>query len=128
MLVMLLSHMQVKPPVASRKLTNECWLQLDDTGLTKLTNTGTLSESLNHLKSTMFAEAATLFGHSPPPNQNFAVQSCTISLIKEKNLLLAQIKSSSFPKQKIALDHLFLHVKSKIRSVHKDEKSCKRRW
>ena len=65
---MLLSHMQVKPPIVSWKLTNECWLQLDNTGLSKLTNTGTLSESLNHLESTMFAEAATLFGHSPPPN------------------------------------------------------------
>ena len=51
----------------------------------------------------------------------------SISLIKKKNLLLAQIKSSFLPEQKIALDHLLLHVKSKIRSLRKAEKSCKRR-
>ena len=98
----------------------------------KLTNTGTLSERLKSLESTIFAEAATLFGHSPPPNWNLAGQSCrktlSINLIKEKNLLLAQIKSSSLPEQKIALDHLLLHVRSKIRSLRKAKKSRKRRW
>ena len=130
---MLLSHMQVKPSVAWGKLTDERWLQLDDTVQNKLTNTGTLSERLNCLESTIFAEAATLFGHSPPPNQNLAGQSRRTKLsikliIKGKNLLLAQIKSSSFPEQKISLDHLLLHVRSKIRSLCKAEKSCKRHW
>ena len=87
---MLLSHMQVKPPIAWGKLTDERWLQLDDTVHSKLTNTGTLSERLNRLESTIFAEAATLFGHSPPPNRNLAGQSrrtkLSINLIKEKNL------------------------------------------
>ena len=123
---MLLSHIQVKPPIAWGKLNNEHWLQLDDTVHNKLTNTGTLSERLNHLESTIFAEAATLFGHSPPPKQNLAGQShrtkLSINLIKEKNLLLAQIKSSFLPQQQIALDHLLLHVRSKIRSLHKAEK------
>ena len=59
--------MQVKPPIWS-KLTDERWLQQDDTVHSKLSNTGTLSEKLNHLKSTIFAEAATLFSHSSPPN------------------------------------------------------------
>ena len=87
---MLLSHIQVKPPIAWGKLTDERWLQLDDTVHSKLTNTGTLSERLNRLESTIFAEAATLFGHSPPPNRNLAGQSrrtkLSINLIKEKNL------------------------------------------
>ena len=65
---LLLSHMQVKPPIAWSKLTDERWLQQDDTVHSKLSNTGTLSEKLNHLKSTIFAEAATLFSHSSPPN------------------------------------------------------------
>ena len=129
---MLLSHIQVKPPIAWGKLNDEHWLQLDDTVHSKLTNTGTLSERLNHLESTIFAEAATLFGHSPPPNRNLAGQSCrtelSINLIKENNLLLAQIKLSSLPEPKIALNHLLLHVRSKIRSLHKAEKSRKRRW
>ena len=98
---MLLSHMQVKPSIAWGKLTDERGFQLDDTGRSKLANTGTLCERLNHLESTIFAEVPTLFGHSPPPNQNLACQShrtkLSINLINEKNLLLTQIKSSSFP-------------------------------
>lgn len=92
--------MQVKPAIAWGKLTDERWLQLDDTVHRKLTNSGTLSGRLNHLESTIFAEAATLFGQSPPPNRNLTGQSrrtkLSINLIKEKTLLLAQIKSS-FP-------------------------------
>ena len=107
-------------------------MQLDDTVHRKLTNSGILSERLKYLESTIFAEAATLFGHSPPPNRNLAGPSrrtkLSINLIKEKNLLLAQIKSSPFLEQKKALDHLLLHVRSKIRSLRKAEKSRKRRW
>ena len=102
-------------------------MQLDDTVHSKLTNFGTSSERLNRPESTIFAEAATLFSHSPPPNCNLAGQSCRtkllLNVIKEKNLLLAQIKSLSLPEQ----NHL-LHVRSKIRSLCKAEKSCKRRW
>ena len=126
---MLLSYTQVKPPIAWGKLTDERWLQLDDTVHRKLTNTGTLSERLKRLESTIFVEAATLFGHLPPPNRNLAGQSrrtkLSINLIKEKNLLPAQIKSSPFLQQKKALDHLLLHVRSKIRSLCKAEKTRK---
>ena len=70
--------------------------------------------------------------HSPPPNWNLAGQShgmkLSVNLIKKKNLWLAQIKSSSLPEQKIALDHLLLLVRSKIRSLRKAEKSRKRHW
>ena len=63
-------------------------------------------------------ETATLFGYSPQPNGNLAGQSCRkkllINLIKEKNFLLAQINSSSFPEKKITLDHLLLRVRSLI--------------
>ena len=46
----------------------------------------------------------------------------SINLIKEKNFLLAEIKSFPFPEQKIVLDHLLHLVKSKIRSLHKAAK------
>ena len=88
----LLSHMQVKPPIAWGKLTDECRVHLD-TAHSKFTKTGALPERLNQLESTLSAEAATPFGHSPPPNQNLVGQSprtkFSINLIKEKNLLLA---------------------------------------
>ena len=87
--------MQVKPPIAWGKLTDERWLQLDDIVRSKLTNSGRLSERLNCLESTISAETATLFGHSPPTSHNLAGQihrtKISINLIKEKNLLLAQI-------------------------------------
>ena len=51
----------------------------------------------------------------------------SINLIKENKILIAQIKSSSLPEQKIALDQL-LHVRSKMRSLHEAEKSHKRPW
>ena len=41
---------------------------------------------------------------------------------------LTQIKSCSLPEQKIALDHLLLHVMPKMRSLRKTEKNRKRRW
>ena len=124
--------MQVKPPTVWGKLTDERWLHLDDTVYSKLTNTVTLSERLNHLESTIFAEAATMFGHSPLPYRNLAGQSrrtkLSINLIKEKNILLAQINSSPFPEKKKALDHLLLHIRSRIRSLRKTDKCRKRRW
>ena len=90
---MLQKAMQVKPLIARSKLTDGRWLQLDDTVHSKLTNIGT-SERLNHLESTIFAEAG-LFGHSPKLNWNLACQRyrtiLSINLIKERNLLLAQI-------------------------------------
>ena len=84
--------MQVKPPIAWGKLTDERWLQLDDIVRSKLTNSGRLSERLNCLESTISAETATLFGHSPPTSHNLAGQirrtKISKNLIKKNNLLL----------------------------------------
>ena len=121
---MFLSNREVKLPVAWGKLTDKRWLQLGDTVHIKLTDSGTLSQRLTLLESTIFAEAATLIGNSPPPNDKLAGQSRRTKLpINKKNLLLAQIKSSSFPEQKIARDHLH-HVRSKIKSFHKAKKKA----
>ena len=52
----------------------------------------------------------------------------SIQLIKEKNLLTAQIKTIFLPDQQTALEQLLANVKYKIRSLRKSEKSRKRRW
>ena len=95
--------MGVRPPILLGKLTDDCRLHLDNTVHSKLTNSATLSKWLNHVESTICAEAAVQFCHSPPPNHNLAGQShrtkSLINLIKEKNLLLAEIKSSPLPEQ-----------------------------
>ena len=114
----------MKLPIAWGKLTDKRWLQLGDTVRIKLTDSGTLSQRLTLLESTIFAVAATLIGNSPPPNDKLTGQSRRTKLpINKKNLLLAQIKSSSFPEQKIARDHLHL-VRSKIKSFHKAKKKA----
>ena len=52
----------------------------------------------------------------------------SIQLIKEKNLLTAQINSIFLPDQWIALEQLLTDVKNKIRSLRKTEKSRRRGW
>ena len=52
----------------------------------------------------------------------------SIQLIKEKDLLTAQINSTFLPDQHIALEKLLTNVKNKIRSLRKSEKSPRRRW
>ena len=90
---------------------------MDDTIHSKLTKSATSSEKLKCLKSTIIAEAAILFAQLPPSNRNLAGQSLStklsINLIKEKNLLLAQITSSPLSEQRIALDQLLIHVGQK---------------
>ena len=51
----------------------------------------------------------------------------SIQLIHQKNLPLAQIKSSSLPDQEAALTHL-INVKCSIGSLSKIDKTHKGRW
>ena len=55
------SEMPVKPPIVWGKLTADCWLQLDNTVHSKLTNSGTLSERLIHLESTILLKLLSCF-------------------------------------------------------------------
>ena len=62
-----------------------------------------------------YTEAASIFGHLQHKTKRLAGQSrrtkLSIQLIHQKNLLLAQIKSSSLPEQQAALTHLLINVK-----------------
>ena len=73
-----------------------------------------------------------IFGHLQPKKWNLAGQSqgtkLSIEFIQQKNLLLAQINSVALPAQKAALTQLLINVRSKIWSLRKAEKTCKRRW
>ena len=57
-----------------------------------------------------------------------SIQLIKEKLIKEKNLLTAQINSIFLPDQWIALEQLLTDVKNKIRSLRKTEKSRRRGW
>ena len=92
----------------------------------------TLAETVSHLQETIYTEAASIFGHLQQKTRCLAGQSrrtkLSIQFIHQKNLLLAQIKSSFLPDQQAALTHLLTNVKCRIWSLRKGEKRSKRRW
>ena len=90
----------------------------------------TLEETVALLQETIYTEAASIFGHLHHKRRQLVGQrtKLSIQLIEQKNLLLAQIKSSSLPEQQAALTHLLLNVKCRIRSLSKAEKTRKHRW
>ena len=92
----------------------------------------TLAETLTLLQESIYNDAANIFGHLQPKKRNLAGQSrrtkLSIELTQQKNLLLAQINSAGLPEQKAALTQLLINVRSKIWSLRKAEKTCKRRW
>ena len=53
---------------------------------------------------------------------------CPLNWSTQKNLFLAQIKSSALPDQQAALTHLLINEKCRIQSLRKWEKKRKRRW
>ena len=93
----LLEDLSVKTPIAWGKANDEHWAQLDDVVSSKLQKCNSLSERLDLLQNTIYNEAANIFGHYHPHKRNLARQSrrtkLSIQLIKEKNLLTAQIKN-----------------------------------
>ena len=67
----------------------------------------------------IYNEAAYIFSLSQPPKRNLAKRSrmtkCSIQLIKEKNLLAAQINTIFLPDQHVSLKQQLANVKNKIR-------------
>ena len=92
------------------KAKEECLEKLDDIVYSKLKNYNSLTEELDRLQNTIYNEADNIFSHSQAPKRNLAEQSrrtkFSIQLIKEKNLLTAQINSIFLPDQRIPLEEL----------------------
>ena len=128
----LLEDFAMKTPIAWGKANDERWAQLDDTVYSKLKNCNSLTERLDPLQNTIYNEVANIFGHSHPPKRNLAgkirATKLPIQLLKEKNLLTAQINSTFLLDQQTVLEQLLTNVKNKIRSLHRSEKSRRRRW
>ena len=128
----LLECFSVKTPIAWGKANDERWVQLGDIVYSKLKTCNSLTERLDLLQNTIYNETANIFGHSHPHKRNLAGQSrrttSSIQLIKEKNLLTAQINSTFPLDQQIALEKLLTNVENKIRSLRKSEKSDRQRW
>ena len=120
----------MKTPVSSGNSIHEQWTKLGDNVSVKSHMCTTLEETVALLQETIYTEAASIFGHLHHKRRQLVGQrtKLSIQLVKQKNLLLAQIKSSSLPEQQAALTHLLLNVKCRIRSLHKAEKTRKHRW
>ena len=127
----LLEGFSMKTPIAWGKVNDDYWVQLHDIVYSKLKSCNSLTERLNLLQNTIYNNAANIIGHSHPPKRNLARQSrrikLPIQLIKEKNLLTAQINTTFLPDQRIALEQLLTNV-NKIRSLCKSEKSRRCHW
>ena len=127
-----LKNLCLKTPIAWGTSIDERWTELDDKVSIKLHMCTTLPETVSLLQETIYTEAASIFLHFQQKTRRLAGQSqrtkLSIQLIHQKNLLLAQIKSSSLPDQQAALTHLLTNVKCRIRSLQKGEKTRKRRW
>ena len=121
----------MKTSIAWGKANDERWAQLDDVVSSKLKNCNSLTERLVLSQNTIYNEPANIFGHSQPHKRNLVGQirrtKFSIQLIKEKNLLTAQIKTfSTGPADSPGTT--LADVKYKIRSLRKSEKSRKRCW
>ena len=121
-----LKNLCLKTPIAWGNSIDERWTQLDDKVSIKLHMCTTLAETVSHLQETIYTKAGSVFGHLQQKTRCLAGQSrrtkLSIQLIHEKNLLLAQIKSSSLPDQQAALTHLLTNVKCRIRSLRKGKR------
>ena len=93
-----LKNLCLKTPIASGNSIDERWTQLDDKVSIKLHMCTTLAETVSNLQETIYTEAASIFGHLQRKIRRLAGQSrrtkLSIQLMHQKNLLLAQIKSS----------------------------------
>ena len=127
-----LKNLCLKTPIAWGNSADKRWTLLDDKVSDKLYMCATLADTLSLLQESIYNDAANIFGHLQPKKRNLSGQSrrtkFSIKLIQQKNLLLAQIKSSSLPEQNAALTQLLINVKCQIRSLRKAEKTCKHRW
>ena len=108
----LLEGLSMKTPIAWGKANGKHWAQLYDVSY-KLKNCNSLRERPD-LQNVIYNEAANIFGHSQPPKRNLAGQSrrskLSIQLIKEKNLLTAQIITIFLPDQPTALKQQLTNV------------------
>ena len=110
-----LKNLCLKTPIAWGNSVDKRWTLLDDKVSDKLYMCATLADTLSLLQESIYNDAANTFGHLQPKKRNLAGQSrrtkFSIELIQQKNLLLAQIKSTSLPEQNAALTQLLINVK-----------------
>ena len=124
-----LLNLKLKILIIWGKLNDQRWKQHDDDVSSKLSNCTTLSARVTTLEETMYTRACRIFGYLPTPKRNLAGLTCSIKhckdVIKEKNILLEQIKSVSTLEQRQGLRQLLIVFQTKIKAFHKSEKSRK---
>ena len=128
-----LRYLEPKRPIAWPRMNDDRWAVLDGTVFSKLNLSNSLIDRMQLLESTVYNEAAKLFGHCQrSPSKNLAGKTrrtkLCISLVKEKNALLAKLTLAANPQEISALQDLLAPVRQKIKSLRRGEKQRKKRW
>ena len=109
-----LKNLCLKTPIAWGNSIDERWTELDDKVSIQLHMRTTLVVIVSPLQETIYTETASIFGYLQQKSRRLAGQSrrtkLSIQLIHQKNVLLAQMKSSSLSVQQAALIHLLINA------------------
>ena len=130
--VNILQDLESKKPIAWPRMNDERWAILDGAAFSKLHRSNTIYDRMQLLESTIYFEAAKLFGHIQTKEKNLAGKSrrtsLCISLVKQKNALLAKISMSANPQETASLEDLLSPIRQKIKTLRRGEKQRKKRW
>ena len=129
----ILQYLEPKKPIAWPRMNDERWAVLDGAIISKLNQSNNLGDRIELLETTIYYEAAKLFGHcqrKQPKNlagKTRRTKLC-ISLVKEKNSLLAKLALTVNPQEISGLKDLLSPIRQKIKSLRRGEKQRKKRW
>ncbi|XP_057299099.1 uncharacterized protein LOC130629774 [Hydractinia symbiolongicarpus] len=116
-----LQNLDEKAPILWGKMNDKRWSDLDSAVHSKLkacTNLS-ISEKVKTLETLIYEEASKIFGCRSQIKQK---------TLPEKNVLLAQIASSTIKEELTALQELLQQVRIKIRVMRRGEKRRRRKW
>ena len=129
----ILHNLEPKGPIAWPKMIDERWAILDSAVFSTLHTSSNIFDRIQLLEHTIYSEAANLFGHRQThPHKNLAGKSrrtkLSISLVKEKNSLIAKINMTVDPQEQSRLGDLLKPIREKIKTLRRSEKHRKKRW
>ena len=91
-----------------------------------------IQDKVDCLESSMYNKASDLFGFLPPPKKRLGGKNrrvnISVNVVIKKNLLLNELESVGDTKRKVELLGLLEKVRSRLRSLRKDEHKRKARW
>ena len=129
----ILQDLDIKRQISWPRLIDERWTILDSAVSSKLHTCNSIFERVQLLENTIYSEAAKLFGHCQlQTTKKLSGKSrrtkLSISLVKEKNLILARLSLTANPQERTGLEDLLKPIKEKLKTLRRSEKHRKKRW